>query len=136
MKKTYRIKKNSEYQLVFKNGKSTANRQFVIYILNKPAQPNFRIGLSVSKQIGNAVVRNKVKRLIRETFQSLIEDLPNHYDFVIIARKPTSSMNFHEVKSSIIHILKLAKILPRTYGHIKKHNKGNVVRKFNNRERT
>lgn len=117
MKKTYRIKKNSEYQLVFKNGKSTANRQFVIYILKKPAQPNFRIGLSVSKQIGNAVVRNKVKRLIRETFQSLKEDLPNHYDFVIIARKPTSSMNYHEVKSSIIHILKLAKILPRTYGH-------------------
>src|SRR5690606_24440274 len=85
MKKAHRMKKNDDFQLVYKNGKSFANRQFVIYILKKPDQKNFRIGLSVSKQIGTAVVRNRVKRLIRETFQHLKEDLPNDYDFVIIA---------------------------------------------------
>lgn len=116
MKKAHRMKKNDDFQLVYKNGKSFANRQFVIYILKKPDQKNFRIGLSVSKQIGTAVVRNRVKRLIRETFQHLKEDLPNDYDFVIIARKPAAAMNFHEVKKSIIHILKLAKLLPKSYG--------------------
>lgn len=119
MKKTYRIKKNSDFQLVFKKGKSTANRQFVMYILKKPKQENFRIGLSVSKQIGNAVTRNRVKRLVRETFKELKVDLPNEYDFVIIARKPAATMNFHDVKGSIVHILKLAKLLPKTYGQHK-----------------
>lgn len=116
MKKAFRIKKNEEFQLVYKQGKSFANRQFVIYLLKKPDQENFRIGLSVSKQIGSAVVRNRVKRLIRETFLHLKEDLPSGYDFVIIARKPAAAMNFHEVKKSIIHILKLAKLLPKSYG--------------------
>jgi len=116
MKKTFRIKKNEDFQLVYTQGKSYANRQFVIYLLKKPEQKNFRIGLSVSKQIGSAVVRNRVKRLIRETFQHLKEDLPSDYDFVIIARKPAATMGFHEVKKSIIHILKLAKLLPKSYG--------------------
>lgn len=116
MKKAYRIKKNEDFQLVYQRGKSFANRQFVIYILKKSNQKNFRIGLSVSKQIGTAVVRNRVKRLIRETFHQLKEDLPNEYDFVIIARKPAAAMNFHEVKKSIIHIFKVAKLLPKSYG--------------------
>lgn len=115
MKKAYRIKKNTEFQLVFKHGKSVANRQFVIYILKKNDQQHFRIGLSVSKKIGNAVVRNRVKRLIRETFKELKDELPVQYDFVVIARKPTADMNFHQVKSSLIHVLKLAKVLPRDY---------------------
>ncbi len=123
MKKSYRIKKNSEFQLVFKKGKSTANRQFVLYALKKPGQKNFRIGLSVSKQIGNAVKRNRVKRLIRETFKELQHDLPNEYDLVIIARKPAASLNFHEVTRSFLHILKLAKLLSQTYGQYNKKQK-------------
>lgn len=124
MKKSYRIKKNNDFQFVFKQGKSIANRQFVIYILKKPNQENFRIGLSVSKQIGNAVTRNRVKRLIRETFKQLQDHIPNEYDFVIIARRPTANMDFYSIKGSIIHILKLAKILPRTYGQSNKQNRG------------
>lgn len=124
MKKSYRIKKNSDFQRVFKQGKSTANRQFVIYILKKRGQKNFRIGLSVSKQIGNAVTRNRIKRLVRETFQQLKRDLPVEYDFVIIARKPTATMDFYEVKQSIIHILKLAKLLPKSYGQRNHQSKG------------
>ncbi len=111
MRKEQRIKKNTDFQLVFNHGKSTANRQFVIYILKKNNQANFRIGLSVSKKIGNAVTRNRIKRLIREAFKEIKAELPTNYDFVIIARKPTANMDFHQVKSSIIHILKLAKLL-------------------------
>lgn len=124
MKKIYRIKKNNDFQLVFKRGKSTANRQFVIYILKKPNQGNFRFGLSVSKKIGNAVTRNRIKRLIREAFTQLKADLPNEYDFVIIARKPAATMDFHDVKRSIVHILKLAKLLPKTYGQHNQRRRG------------
>jgi ribonuclease P protein component len=111
MKKKYRIKKNDEFQAVFRKGESFANRQFVVYYLKKPDQDYYRIGLSVSKKIGNAVTRNRVKRYVREVFQEIDEDVRNSYDYVIIARKPTSSMDFHEVKSSLIHVLKRSKLL-------------------------
>ncbi|MFB6466503.1 ribonuclease P protein component [Cytobacillus sp. Hz8] len=111
MKKEYRIKKNNEFQVAFKNGKSFANRQFVIYALPKPEQVHFRIGLSVSKKIGNAVTRNQIKRYIRQAFLELEDDVKNNYDYVIIARKPVATMNFHEVKKSLTHVLKVARAL-------------------------
>lgn len=111
MKKEYRIKKNKEFQEAFKKGKSFANRQFVVYTLNKPEQDHFRIGLSVSKKIGNAVTRNQIKRYIRQAFLELEEDVKNHFDYVIIARKPAATMNFHEVKKSLTHVLKVARAL-------------------------
>jgi len=55
MKKSYRVKKDREFQQVFHKGKSTANRQFVIYKLNKEAQAHFRVGISVSKKLGNDI---------------------------------------------------------------------------------
>ncbi|MGE8204775.1 ribonuclease P protein component [Heyndrickxia sp. NPDC080065] len=111
MKKSYRIKKNIEFQHVFKKGKSFANRQFVIYVLKKRDQENFRIGLSVSKKIGNAVKRNEIKRYLRQCFTELKENIDKGNDYVIIARKPAAEMNFHEVKSSLQHVLKVAKVL-------------------------
>ncbi|PLS15792.1 ribonuclease P protein component [Bacillus sp. M6-12] len=111
MKKKLRIKKNDEFQLVFQKGESFANRQFVIYILDKPEQDHFRIGLSISKKIGNAVMRNQIKRYIRQTFLELMDDVKIGRDFVIIARKPAAEMDFFQVKNSLIHVLKLAKAL-------------------------
>ena len=113
MKKEFRIKKNKEFQLVFKQGKSFANRQFVIYKLKKEEQMHFRIGLSVSKKIGNAVMRNQVKRYVRQAFLELEDQIENKYDYVIIARKPVSDMEFEEVKNSLQHILKIAKVINR-----------------------
>lgn len=113
MKKELRIKKNKEFQLVFKQGKSYANRQFIVYLLKKTEQDKFRIGLSVSKKIGNSVTRNRVKRYTRQTFLELKDYIKPGHDYVIIARKPTSEMSFHEVKKSLIHVLKLSRSLNR-----------------------
>ena len=113
MKKEFRIKKNKEFQQVFKQGQSFANRQFVVYKLEKDEQMHFRIGLSVSKKIGNAVVRNQVKRYIRQVFLEMEDQLENKYDYVIIARKPVSDMGYEEVKKSLQHILRISKVLIR-----------------------
>jgi ribonuclease P protein component len=111
LKKEFRIKKNKEFQQAFKQGKSFANRQFIIYSLRVPGQTHFRIGLSVSKKIGNAVTRNQIKRYLRQAFFELKENIKEGHDYVLIARKPAAEMDFHEVKKSLIHLLKVAKVV-------------------------
>ncbi|NHM33602.1 ribonuclease P protein component [Neobacillus terrae] len=111
MKKELRIKKNQEFQDAFKNGRSFANRQFVVYALKKEGQPYFRIGLSVSKKIGNAVMRNQIKRYVRQSVLELMDQIMPENDYVIIARKPVAEMDFSEVKKSLTHVLKVGKVL-------------------------
>lgn len=111
MKKNYRIKKNDEFQKVFKSGTSFANRQLVIYFLTKEEQPHFRIGLSVSKRIGIAVLRNQIKRYLRQAFHELDGQIKNNYDFVIIARQPTKDMDFKQLKKSLVHVLSKSNLM-------------------------
>lgn len=111
MKNLHRLKKNKDFRRVFERGTSTANRQFVVYQLKNPEQATFRVGMSVSKRIGNAVTRNRVKRYIREVIRQLEGQIDCQKDYVIIARKPAAAMDFHEVKSSLFHVLGRAKVL-------------------------
>lgn len=116
MKKKLRIKKNKDFQEAFKNGRSFANRQFVVYVLQKKEQEYFRIGLSVSKKIGNAVTRNRIKRYIRQAVFELKDRMNINVDYVIIARRPLAEMGFFEVKKSLEHVLKVGKVLRRSQG--------------------
>ena len=106
MKKEYRIKKNEAFQEVFQKGNSFANRQLVLYYKKQDtADAHFRIGLSVSKKLGNAVMRNKIKRYLRQAFHELDEQVAPGYDFIVIARQPAKDMTFQELKKSLIHVL-------------------------------
>jgi len=113
MKKAYRVKSDADFQKVFHEGKSTANRQFVVYVLEKTKQTHFRVGISVGKKIGNAVIRNKVKRKIRQAIFEIDQEkeIRHDRDFIVIARKPVLTMSVEEYKKSLIHVFKLAKLL-------------------------
>ncbi|MEH7096466.1 ribonuclease P protein component [Neobacillus vireti] len=113
MKKEFRVKKNNDFQAAFKNGRSFANRQFVVYSLEKEEQDFFRIGLSVSKKLGNAVTRNRIKRYVRQSVMEMQDQLSKGNDYVIIARKPVAEMDFFEVKKSLTHVLKVGKVLKK-----------------------
>ena len=113
MRKRQRIKKNEEFQKVFKRGKSFANRQFVVYVFNVEDQQEFRIGLSVGKKIGNAVTRNRIKRYIRQAFFEMKDELRQDRDYVIIARHPAATFDFHETKKSLQHVLRIARVLKK-----------------------
>lgn len=106
LKKAYRVKKNSEFQEILRAGKSFANRELVIYYKKKTSQDHFRIGISVGKKIGNAVKRNRIKRLIRESFIQLDNQIIPNVDIIIIARKPTLHMDGNQMKRSITHLLR------------------------------
>ncbi|RXT08897.1 ribonuclease P protein component [Ammoniphilus sp. CFH 90114] len=108
-----RLRDQNEFQKVFQQGKSAANRQFVVYMLPKEGQEQIRIGISVSKKIGKAVVRNRVKRLIREASRLVLPEITWRGDLVIIARTPVAEMEFHELSASLNHCLRKAKLLSK-----------------------
>lgn len=84
MKKEYRIKKNEDFQTIIQKKKSVANAQYVIYY--DQHQNHMRVGISVSKKLGHAVIRNKVKRQVRMMVQEVF-DKEQEMDFIIIVRQ-------------------------------------------------
>lgn len=108
MKKSYRVKSEKDFNAIFKSGQSFANRKFVIYKLEKK-QKHFRVGISVSKKLGNAVMRNKIKRRIRHVLIAHQAELAA-LDFVVIARKGVEILTYQELEQNLLHVLKIAKI--------------------------
>lgn len=111
MRKSYRVKKESEFQRVFETHNSVANRKFIIYVMDKPGQEHFRVGISVGKKIGNAVNRNWVKRRIRQTILEVKPAIKPDCDFLVIARPAAAKMEMDETKQHLTHALKLAHLL-------------------------
>ena len=111
MKKKYHVKTEKDFQTVINAKKSCANRNLVLFVLEKPEQTHFRYGLSVGKKIGNAVMRNKVKRQLRESIYQLRADLRPDIDFVLIARQNINILTTQEVYDNLLHICKLGNIL-------------------------
>ena len=109
MKKRFRVKKEKDFNAIFKEGKSFANRKFVIYRLENNEQ-HFRVGLSVSKKLGNAVTRNQIKRRIRHILIEHQNQLVENVDFVVIARKGVEILDYAEMEKNLLHVLKLSKI--------------------------
>ena len=110
MKYSESLKKNRDFQKVYKKGKSYANRYLVMYVLKNDTERN-RLGISVSKKVGNSVIRHHVTRLIRESYR-LQEDMFNSgLDIVVIARNTAKDISYHEVESALLHLGGLHKIL-------------------------
>ena len=109
MKKRFRVKKEKDFNAIFKEGESFANRKFVIYRLENNEQ-HFRVGLSVSKKLGNAVTRNQIKRRIRHILIEHKNQLVENVDFVVIARKGVEILDYAEMEKNLLHVLKLSKI--------------------------
>ena len=110
MKHSESLKKNMDFQNVYKNGKSYANKYLVMYVLENQSNKN-RIGISVSKKVGNSVIRHRVTRLIRESYR-LQEDVFNSgLDIVIIARSNAHEVGYKEIESALLHLGGLHSIL-------------------------
>ena len=93
------LKKNEDFRTVYRKGRSHANRLFVMYVLENNSGRN-RVGISVSKKVGNSVVRHRITRLVREGYR-LQEK----------ARSNAASASFGEVESALLHLGRLHRIL-------------------------
>lgn len=110
MKFSESLKKNEQFREVYKKGKSLANKYLVVYVLENNQERNY-LGISVSKKVGNSVVRHHLARLIRESYR-LHEDMFNSgLNIVVIARNSASSISYHEMESALLHLFKLHHII-------------------------
>jgi ribonuclease P protein component len=81
-----RLSRSAEFERVYRQGRSTGNRYLVLYAFPNPSARGPRLGLSVSRKVGGAVERNRVKRLLREAFARLEPELDPAQDVVVVAR--------------------------------------------------
>ena len=110
MKFSESLKKNHQFQFVYKNGKSYANKYLVMYVKENGLGKN-RIGISVSKKVGNSVVRHRVTRLVRESYRLHESIFNSGLDIVIVARSSAATVGYEEVESALLHLGKLHKII-------------------------
>jgi len=91
MKRGSRLSRSRDFEAVFRQGRSVSSRYLVLYSFSRPADDTLaadatRLGLAVSRKVGNAVTRNRVKRLLREAFSDMAGDVPPGHDYVLIVR--------------------------------------------------
>ena len=101
--------KNKDFQVIYKEGKSYANKYLVMYIRENHMDQN-RLGISVSKKVGNSIVRHRLTRLIRESYRLSETRFHSGYDIVVIARPVAKDKNYFEVESALLHLGKVHKI--------------------------
>lgn len=110
MKYSESLKKNKDFQNVYKHGISYANKYLVMYVLDNKTSQN-RLGISVSKKVGNSIVRHRLTRLIRESYRLQEDRFKCGFDIVVIARIGAKSKSYKEIDSAMLHLGHLHEII-------------------------
>ena len=106
MKNYHSLRNNKEFQMVYNEGKSKANKSLFLYYRKNDLEYN-RLGISVSKKVGNSVVRHRTTRLIRESYRLNQDNLKTGYDMVVIARQTAKGKDCHTIESAFLHLVDL-----------------------------
>ena len=110
MKYSESLKKNKDFQNVYKHGISYANKYLVMYVLDNKTSQN-RLGISVSKKVGNSIVRHRLTRLIRESYRLQEDRFKCGFDIVVIARIGAKGTSYKEIDSAMLHLGHLHEII-------------------------
>ena len=111
------LKNNRDFVNVYTSGKSYANKFLVIYTLKNNSDRN-RLGISVSKKVGNSVIRHRLKRLIKESYRLHEKMFNSGLDIVVIARKGSDACDYAGIESALLHLMKLNGTLDTVKGYI------------------
>ena len=104
------LKKTHQFQSVYQGGRSYADRYLVMYVKPNGLEIN-RIGISVSKKVGNSVVRHRVARLVRESYRLHESIFNSGLDMVIVARPSAAAVGYKEVEGALLHLAKLHQVI-------------------------
>lgn len=105
-KKTKGLIKDSDFRNVYRHGKSFSTKYLVMYIFDNKSETT-RLGISVSKKVGKAIIRNKIKRRVRESYRlNVDENIKSGYDIVFIARIASKDADYKDIEKSIKYLVK------------------------------
>lgn len=111
--KDRRIKKNSEFRLVYKHGTFLVDSFCVVYKMPVGKQIT-KVGFVTGKKVGNAVQRNRARRLMKEVYRIHQHEIREGYNIVIVGRDPLKQASYKEVEHSIMKLLRRSKLLKNT----------------------
>lgn len=106
------LRNNRDFRIVYNKGKSYANKYLVMFYMKNNLGFN-RVGFSVSKKLGKAVVRNKIKRRMKESYRLNSNRFKGGYDVVFLARIQAKSIDFAKIESAVLHLGKLAGLIKK-----------------------
>ena len=106
MKFSESLKKNIEFRRVYKKGTSCANRLLVMYVMENGTDRN-RLGISVSKKVGNSVVRHRLTRLVRESYRLQEALFLRGFDIVVVVRMNAKGAAYSEIEHALLHLADL-----------------------------
>lgn len=110
MEKRYRLRNNREFKKVYNKGKNFWNRNLILY-KNENKLEVSRLGITITKKFGNAVVRNRAKRRLKEIYRLYLYRIKDGYDIIIIPKKNVIDLSYEDLKSALEHILRISKLL-------------------------
>ena len=97
------LKKKDDFDRIYRTGRSCGNRLFALYAAEPEPGRSGRLGISVSKKIGNSVVRHRIRRLIKESFRRHISNWAD-MDMIVVARREAVGKSFNEVDEALLHL--------------------------------
>lgn len=103
MQKQYRLKRRNSYSYIYRKGLCVADSNLVLYYTRTKLGKKF--GFSVSKKVGCAVVRNKVRRRLKEICRLNIDVFNNQYNFVFVAKPSCATKNYYELQASVLKLV-------------------------------
>lgn len=107
------LRRKDDFSAVYKKGRSVGERYIVLFY-KKNGLPYNRIAFLASKKVGNSVERNRARRLIRENYRFLKDDIRTGYDIIFIARNTINGRKFSDVRKSMVGALLKSKLLKRS----------------------
>ncbi len=105
-----RVRKNGEFLRVYQSGKRVSDGSLSLVVLSRPGKEETRLGLSVSRKVGPAVVRNRVKRRLREIFRLTRPRFKPGMDMVVVAKPPASNLKFGPLQESFLALCRKASL--------------------------